>query len=68
MSIFYVRINIEILGAMLRQGMVHNTFPYICDIIQIMLDENIKPNEIVLRHLRNFYVKCAKAIDLRVIQ
>lgn len=51
---------------MLRQGMAKNAFSYICDIIQITLDENIKPSDVYLRNLRHFYLKCAKAIDYRV--
>lgn len=58
--------NIQILGAMLRQGCAQRAFPYICEIMQISLEENIKPNEIFLRHLHNFYLQCARAIDARV--
>uniref|UniRef100_A0A1A9X0I1 PPR_long domain-containing protein n=1 Tax=Glossina brevipalpis TaxID=37001 RepID=A0A1A9X0I1_9MUSC len=60
-----IRMNIEILGAMLRQGCAHKSFPYICEIIQISLDEHVKPNYIFLRHLDNFYTRCARAIDAR---
>ncbi|KAI8129541.1 mitochondrial, Pentatricopeptide repeat-containing protein 1 [Lucilia cuprina] len=60
-----IRMNIQILGAMLRQGCAQKSFPYICEIMQISLDENIKPNEIFLRHLNNFYLQCARAIDAR---
>ncbi|KAL9912201.1 pentatricopeptide repeat-containing protein 1, mitochondrial [Glossina fuscipes fuscipes] len=60
-----IRMNIEILGAMLRQGCEHNSFPYVCEIMQISLDENVKPNPLFLRHLDNFYIKCARAIDAR---
>lgn len=58
--------NIQILGAMLRQGCAQKAFPYICEIMQISLDENVKPNEIFLRHLHNFHLQCARAIDSRV--
>lgn len=58
--------NIQILGAMLRQGCAQKSFPYICEIMQISLDENIKPNDVFLRHLHNFYLQCARAIDARV--
>uniref|UniRef100_A0A1I8QCC8 Pentacotripeptide-repeat region of PRORP domain-containing protein n=1 Tax=Stomoxys calcitrans TaxID=35570 RepID=A0A1I8QCC8_STOCA len=60
-----IRMNIQILGAMLRQGCAKKSFPYICEIIQISLDENIKPNDIFLRHLHNFHLQCARAIDDR---
>lgn len=58
--------NIAILGAMLKQGCVQKTFPYVCEIMQISLDENIKPNHIFLKHLNSFYLQCARAIDARV--
>ncbi|XP_075164015.1 pentatricopeptide repeat-containing protein 1, mitochondrial [Haematobia irritans] len=60
-----IRMNIQILGAMLRQGCSKKSFPYICEIMQISLDENIKPNDVFLRHLHNFHVQCARAIDAR---
>ncbi|XP_037948799.1 pentatricopeptide repeat-containing protein 1, mitochondrial-like, partial [Teleopsis dalmanni] len=60
-----IKMNVEILGAMLRQGCATKNFSYVMDIMQISLDENIKPNEIFLRHLHNFYKHCAKLIDAR---
>lgn len=60
------RMNIQILGAMLRQGCARKSIPYICEIMQISLDENIKPNEIFLKHLHDFHLKAARAIDARV--
>lgn len=66
LAYFPFRMNIAILGAMLRQGCERNSFPYICEIMQISLDEHVKPNAIFLRHLDNFYIKCARAIDARV--
>lgn len=56
----------HILGAMLRQGCAKKDFSYVCEIMQISLDENIKPNEIFLRHLHKFHLDCARAIDARV--
>lgn len=58
--------NIAILGAMLRQGCAKRSFSYIIEIMQICLDEHIKPNEMFLRHLYNFHKSCARAIDSRV--
>ncbi|XP_061401641.1 pentatricopeptide repeat-containing protein 1, mitochondrial [Musca vetustissima] len=60
-----IRMNMQILGAMLRQGCAKKDFSYICEIIQISLDENIKPNDIFLRHLHKFHLDCARAIDAR---
>lgn len=58
--------NIQILGAMLRQGANNRNFPYVIEILQISLDENIKPNDVFLKHLHNFYDRCARSIDARV--
>lgn len=60
-----IRMNAQILGAMLRQGCAQKTFPYICEILQISLDENVPPNESFLRHLDKFYKQCAQLIDIR---
>ncbi|XP_067645278.1 pentatricopeptide repeat-containing protein 1, mitochondrial [Eurosta solidaginis] len=60
-----IRMNTQILGAMLRQGAANRNFPYIIEIMQISLDENIKPNEMFLTHLHKFYDNCARSIDAR---
>ncbi|XP_069968160.1 pentatricopeptide repeat-containing protein 1, mitochondrial [Bactrocera oleae] len=60
-----IRMNIQILGAMLRQGANNRNFPYVIEILQISLDENIKPNDVFLKHLHNFYDRCARSIDAR---
>ncbi|XP_011195737.2 pentatricopeptide repeat-containing protein 1, mitochondrial [Zeugodacus cucurbitae] len=60
-----IRMNIQILGAMLRQGTGSRNFPYVIEILQISLDENIKPNDVFLKHLHNFYDRCARSIDAR---
>jgi len=60
-----LRINIEILGAMLNQGCYNKDFPYITEIMQIALDEHIKPNEDFLKHLARFNQQCARLIDIR---
>ncbi|XP_017467719.1 PREDICTED: pentatricopeptide repeat-containing protein 1, mitochondrial isoform X2 [Rhagoletis zephyria] len=60
-----IRMNMQILGAMLRQGIGHRNFPYVIEILQISLDEHIKPNDIFLTHLYKFYDRCARSIDER---
>ncbi|KAH8365803.1 hypothetical protein KR093_004600 [Drosophila rubida] len=60
-----IRINIAILGAMLRQGCARKSFDYVNEILQLTLEEGIKPNEPFLRHLHNFHRGCARAIDAR---
>lgn len=62
-----IRINVVILGAMLRQGCAQKSFAYVNEIMQLSLEENIKPNEAFLRHLHNFHRGCARAIDARVM-
>ncbi|KAH8270363.1 hypothetical protein KR018_008719 [Drosophila ironensis] len=60
-----VKLNMPILGAMLRQGCAQRSFGYINEILQLSLEEDIKPNETFLRHLHNFHRGCARAIDAR---
>lgn len=60
-----IRINMPILGAMLRQGCAQKSFAYINEIMQLCLEEAIQPNESFLRHLHNFHRGCARAIDAR---
>ena len=58
--------NIQILGAMLRQGTAQRNFQYVNEILEISLDENIKPNESFLKHLDHFRKQCTKLIENRV--
>ncbi|XP_016989806.1 pentatricopeptide repeat-containing protein 1, mitochondrial [Drosophila rhopaloa] len=65
MQVAGIKMNMPILGAMLRQGCANKSFGYINEIIQLSLEEGIKPNESFLRHLHNFHRGCARAIDAR---
>ncbi|KAH8324024.1 hypothetical protein KR074_007412 [Drosophila pseudoananassae] len=65
MQVAGVKINMPILGAMLRQGCAQKSFGYINEIMQLSLEEGVKPNEPFLRHLYNFHRGCARAIDAR---
>lgn len=53
-----LRINIQILGAMLRQGCAQHSFEYVLKIMQIVHTERIKPNEQFLMHLVRFRTNC----------
>ena len=55
-----VRMNIQILGAMLRQGCAKQNFRYVTEILQIVKRERLKPNEPFLRHLEEFGRVCEK--------
>uniref|UniRef100_A0A182PJT2 PROP1-like PPR domain-containing protein n=1 Tax=Anopheles epiroticus TaxID=199890 RepID=A0A182PJT2_9DIPT len=55
-----VRMNIQILGAMLRQGCAKQNFRYVTEILQIVKRERLKPNEPFLRHLEEFGKVCEK--------
>lgn len=50
--------NIQILGAMLRQGCSSQNFAYVIKILDIVKTELIKPNEPFLRHLDRFCKDC----------
>uniref|UniRef100_A0A182Q6L1 PROP1-like PPR domain-containing protein n=1 Tax=Anopheles farauti TaxID=69004 RepID=A0A182Q6L1_9DIPT len=55
-----VRMNIQILGAMLRQGCARNNFRYVTEVLDIVRRERLKPNEPFLRHLEEFGRVCEK--------
>lgn len=52
------RMNIQILGAMLKQGCVQHNFEYVVKIMNIVKTECIKPNENFLKHLQSFHENC----------
>ncbi|XP_053674536.1 pentatricopeptide repeat-containing protein 1, mitochondrial [Anopheles nili] len=55
-----VHMNIQILGAMLRQGCIKNNFRYVTEVLNIVKNERLKPNEQFLRHLEDFSKVCEK--------
>ncbi|EAT42220.1 AAEL006227-PA [Aedes aegypti] len=55
-----IRINIQILGAMLRQGTATKNFRYVTEVLEIVKQERFRPNEAFLKHLDNFNKKCEK--------
>ncbi|XP_017773300.1 PREDICTED: pentatricopeptide repeat-containing protein 1, mitochondrial [Nicrophorus vespilloides] len=58
-----LRLNTEILGAMLKQACFHFNFSYIIEILAICTKENIKPNKIFMQHLEDFKKKCKYGKD-----
>lgn len=62
----FFRVNIEILGTLLRQGTAHNEFEYVTYIMNILQEENLKVNEVFLKHLATFNAKCAKNLEDKV--
>ncbi|KAJ8716239.1 hypothetical protein PYW08_013524 [Mythimna loreyi] len=54
-----LKINIEILGTLLRQGTANSQFGYVLYIMNVVKNENIKVNDIFLKHLENFHEKCS---------
>nr|XP_017016653.1 pentatricopeptide repeat-containing protein 1, mitochondrial [Drosophila kikkawai] len=65
MQVAGIKLNMPILGAMLWQGCANKSFGYVNEIMQLSLEEGLKPNEPFLRHLHNFHRGCARAIDAR---
>uniref|UniRef100_A0AAG5D7T7 PROP1-like PPR domain-containing protein n=1 Tax=Anopheles atroparvus TaxID=41427 RepID=A0AAG5D7T7_ANOAO len=55
-----VRMNIQILGAMLRQGCAKKNFRYVTEILNIVRRERLKPNEQFLGHLETFAKACER--------
>lgn len=52
--------NIQILGAMLKQGCYRRNFPYVLEIMNITQNERLKPNKPFLMHLHQFNHLCYK--------
>lgn len=50
--------NIQILGAMLKQGCYRRDFPFIIEILNITKAEKLKPNKQFLEHLHKFNFHC----------
>ncbi|KAJ6641352.1 Pentatricopeptide repeat-containing protein 1, mitochondrial [Pseudolycoriella hygida] len=53
-----IRINIQILGAMLRQGCGRRDFPYVIEVLRICKAQQLKPNKQFLEHLHKFNYLC----------
>lgn len=60
-----VRINMPILGAMLKQGCLQWNFEYVIAIVDIAIREEITPNAQFLTHLHKFYKKTTGLIKER---
>ncbi|KAI8426487.1 hypothetical protein MSG28_005303 [Choristoneura fumiferana] len=58
-----LKVNIEILGTLLKNGTVDNQFEYITYIMNYVKDENLKPNGMFIKHLESFNKKCTKIIE-----
>ncbi|XP_053606102.1 pentatricopeptide repeat-containing protein 1, mitochondrial [Plodia interpunctella] len=58
-----LKINIVILGTLLRQGTATSNFGYILYVMNIVKEENIKVNDIFLKHLEEFNDKCVSIIQ-----
>ncbi|CAH0584146.1 unnamed protein product [Chrysodeixis includens] len=55
-----LKVNIEILGTLLRHGTASFNFGYVLYIMNVLKRENIQVNAIFLKHLENFNEKCIK--------
>lgn len=54
--------NIQILGAMLRQGCAKRNFSYVLEIMDLIVEQKIKPSGPFITHLHNFHNYCFKII------
>lgn len=64
LSFFNFRVNIEILGTLLRHGTTHNMFKYIFYVMDVVKEENLRPNDVFLKHLEVFQNRCVKAQEV----
>lgn len=46
------------MGTLLRQGTANFKFGYVLYIMDIVKEENLKPNDIFMKHLESFNKKC----------
>ncbi|XP_022129164.2 pentatricopeptide repeat-containing protein 1, mitochondrial [Pieris rapae] len=53
-----LKVNIQILGTLLRHGTANSKFGYVLYIMDIVKQENLKPNDIFMKHLELFNEKC----------
>lgn len=53
-----VKMNIQILGAMLKAGCVNRNFQYVIDVLNLIKKERLKPSEKVIETLRIFLKSC----------
>ncbi|CAF4865988.1 unnamed protein product [Pieris macdunnoughi] len=53
-----LKVNIQILGTLLRHGTANSKFGYVLYVMDIVKQENLKPNDIFMKHLELFNEKC----------
>ncbi|CAB3260373.1 unnamed protein product [Arctia plantaginis] len=58
-----LKVNIEILGTLLRQGTANSEIGYVLYIMNVAKKENVVLNEIFLKHLEAFNDKCRERIN-----
>ncbi|XP_069701476.1 pentatricopeptide repeat-containing protein 1, mitochondrial [Periplaneta americana] len=56
------RMNVEILGAMLRQGCGHFNFEYVLAVMETAIEEEVRPSERFLKLLEKFRKQCWQKI------
>lgn len=60
------RVNIEILGGLLYQGMKKYNFRYVLEIMEIVIKENVNPSKKFLEYLKQFYENCIERKQMNV--
>lgn len=58
-----LKVNIEILGTLIKHGTFTSNFSYVSYIMDVVQEEGLQVNEMFLRHLENFNEKCLKIIE-----
>lgn len=58
------RVNIEILGTLLKKAAIQMQFDYVLYVMNLVKEENIKLNEAFMKHLETFSEKCASKIEV----
>ncbi|XP_021208079.2 pentatricopeptide repeat-containing protein 1, mitochondrial [Bombyx mori] len=58
-----LKVNIEILGALLKHGIVNYRFDYVLYVLNIVKDEKVPVSDLFLKNLEDFNEKCMKIIQ-----
>lgn len=60
-----IKMNIQILGAMLKQGCSKKNFAYVLEILDLITELRLKPSEQLLKNIDYFQRSCVKLIKVK---
>lgn len=63
LKLLVFRVNIEMLGALLKNAAINMQFGYVLYVMDIVKQEKLKVNTAFLRHLETFNDRCIRSIE-----